>query len=177
MIYFLRQIKEFTLVFIRKAKLSFLNFISPYPLKNQVINRKEFVEISPSAEIQEFVVIKTSGAKVAVGNFSQINPFTVIYAGADILIGANVMIGPSCVIASGNHAHLSLIEPMRFQGSTDLEPIIIKDDVWIGANCTITSGVTIGTGSIVAANSVVNKDVPSMSIVGGVPAKLISSRS
>ena len=58
----------------------------------------------------------------------------------------------------------------------DLQPIVIDDDVWIGSNCTITAGVHIGTGSIVGANSVVTKDVPPYSIVGGVPATVIGTR-
>ena len=56
------------------------------------------------------------------------------------------------------------------------EAVVIGDDVWIGANCTITKGVKIGNGVIIAANSCVNKDVPNYAIVGGVPAKLIKLR-
>ena len=52
-------------------------------------------------------------------------------------------------------------------------PIVIEDTVWIGANVTVTSGVTIGKGSIVAAGAVVTKDMPEYSIVGGVSAKVI----
>jgi acetyltransferase-like isoleucine patch superfamily enzyme len=55
-------------------------------------------------------------------------------------------------------------------------PVIIENDVWIASNCTIGKGVRIGKGSIIAANSFVNKDVPSYSIVGGVPARFIRSR-
>lgn len=54
--------------------------------------------------------------------------------------------------------------------------IIIKNDVWIGAHCVVLGGVTIGNGAIVAANSVVTKDVPNYSIVGGSPAKVIGYR-
>lgn len=52
--------------------------------------------------------------------------------------------------------------------------IVIEDDVWIGSNATITKGVTIGHGSVIAAGSVVTKDVPPLSIVGGVLAKVIN---
>ena len=54
--------------------------------------------------------------------------------------------------------------------------IVVKDDVWIGANAIILSGVTIGQGAIIAAGAVVNKDVPPYSIVGGVPGKVIKYR-
>ena len=50
------------------------------------------------------------------------------------------------------------------------------NDVWIGANCIITAGVTIGEGAVVAAGSVVTKDVKSYAIVGGIPAKIIRMR-
>ena len=54
--------------------------------------------------------------------------------------------------------------------------IIIKDDVWIGANVTILKGITIESGSIIAAGTLVNKDVSQNSIVGGVPAKHLKFR-
>lgn len=54
--------------------------------------------------------------------------------------------------------------------------IVIGNDVWIGYNATILSGVTIGDGAVIGANALVNKDVPPYSIVGGVPAKIISKR-
>ncbi|NDG42684.1 MAG: acyltransferase, partial [Betaproteobacteria bacterium] len=55
--------------------------------------------------------------------------------------------------------------------------ITIGDDVWIGANCTITRGVSIGQGAVIGANSVVTESVPPMAIVAGVPARLIRFRS
>lgn len=54
--------------------------------------------------------------------------------------------------------------------------IVVGNDVWIGSHCVILGGVTIGNGAIIAANSVVNKDIPAYSIVGGSPAKIIAHR-
>lgn len=54
--------------------------------------------------------------------------------------------------------------------------MVIEDDVWIGANVTITAGITIGRGSVLAAGAVVTKDVPPFSIMGGVPARRLRSR-
>jgi maltose O-acetyltransferase len=62
------------------------------------------------------------------------------------------------------------------QGFKDKEPVIIEDDVWIGARVIILPGVKIGKGSIVGAGAVVTKDVEPYSIVAGVPAKLIRKR-
>jgi acetyltransferase-like isoleucine patch superfamily enzyme len=55
------------------------------------------------------------------------------------------------------------------------KPVVISDDVWIGANATITPGVTIGRHSVVAAGSVVTHDVPPYTIVAGVPARIIKT--
>ena len=65
---------------------------------------------------------------------------------------------------------------MRVQGASDSRPITIDNDVWIGLRAMIMPGVTIGDHAIVAAGSVVTKDVPEWAIVGGNPAKIIKSR-
>jgi acetyltransferase-like isoleucine patch superfamily enzyme len=65
---------------------------------------------------------------------------------------------------------------MKLQGGTSIG-IILEDDVWVGANSTITDGVRISKGAVVAANSAVTKDVASFDIVGGVPAQKIGNRS
>ena len=65
---------------------------------------------------------------------------------------------------------------MCMQGYSEKKPLIIEDDVWIGMNVTIMVGRRIAKGTIVAANSVVTKDFPPYSIIGGNPARLIRSR-
>jgi acetyltransferase-like isoleucine patch superfamily enzyme len=92
-----------------------------------------------------------------------------------VLIGENVMIAPNVVIVAFNHGHEDIDVPMSKQGNVE-GLIIIEDDVWVAANCTIGKGVRIGKGAIISANSFVNRDVPAYSIVGGVPAKIIKSR-
>lgn len=87
-----------------------------------------------------------------------------------ITIEDDVLIGPKVNLITENHP----IDP-RKRKNLDLKSILIKKNVWIGANATILPGVTIGENSIVAAGAVVNKDVPSNVIVGGVPAKTIKS--
>ena len=94
---------------------------------------------------------------------------------AGVFIGENVMIAPNVVIVAFNHGYDKLDIPMVKQINTEA-PVIIEDNVWIAANCTIGRGVRIGTGSIIGANSFVCKDVPANSIAGGVPVKLIKSR-
>lgn len=92
----------------------------------------------------------------------------------EIIIGDHVMIGPKTVIWGRDHG-MALGSPMKSQPH-NRKPIIIGDDVWIGASVTILKGVTVGRGSVVGAGSVVTKDVPEYAIVAGNPARLIKYR-
>lgn len=141
-----------------------------------IIEKGELVKIKDNAEIKDYVIIRTFENEVRIGSYTQINPFTVIYGGSGVFIGDNVMIAPHCMIAAGNHDYKQVEKPIRFAGNLSKGPIIIEDNVWIGANCTITDGVRIGKDAVVGANSVVNKDVAPYDIVGGVPAKFIRNR-
>ena len=92
-----------------------------------------------------------------------------------IVIGNDCAIAPNCVLRAANHTFSNPDIPFREQGHTYGE-IIIEDDVWIASNCVITADTKIGRSSIVAAGSVVTKDVEPYSVVGGVPAKFIKKR-
>jgi Acetyltransferase (isoleucine patch superfamily) len=85
-----------------------------------------------------------------------------------ITIGDNVLLGHNVVLATLNHD----FDPAK-RGNLHPAPIVIGNNVWIGANATVCAGVTIGDGAIVAAGAVVTHDVPKNTVVGGVPAKFI----
>ncbi|MFG1887961.1 sugar O-acetyltransferase [Micromonospora sp. NPDC049051] len=85
--------------------------------------------------------------------------FFLDYGG--ITIGDRVMIGPRVTLSTSGHP----VEPAERYDFITHAPIVIEDDVWIGAAATITPGVTIGRGSVVGAGAVVAKDVPSLSVV------------
>jgi acetyltransferase-like isoleucine patch superfamily enzyme len=145
--------------------------------KTVTIWGKENISLGENSRICEYVIIRCRGAKVSIGSNTDIGPFTVIFSGEDgVIIGNDVMIAPHCVIASGNHRFDNIDTTMKNAGGISKGPIIIEDDVWIGANCTITSGVIIRKGSIVGANSVVTKNTEPNSINCGVPAKFIRNR-
>lgn len=96
-----------------------------------------------------------------------------------ITIGNKVMLGPNVTIMGGDH-NIDVIGKYMFdvhikKPSDDL-PVIIEDDVWIGANVTILKSVHIGEGSVIAAGAVVTKDVPSYTIIAGVPARALRKR-
>jgi len=149
---------------------------TPKISKNAILEKRELIQLGDFSEIKDFVIIRTHTNPVKIGRYCQLNPFTVIYGGSGVIIGDNVMIGPHCVIAAGNHNYKQIDVPMRFAGSLTKGPITIEDNVWIGANCTITDGVTIGKDSVVGANSVVVNNVNPYEIVAGTPAKVISTR-
>ncbi|WP_342540098.1 sugar O-acetyltransferase [Heyndrickxia sp. FSL K6-6286] len=88
---------------------------------------------------------------------------------AEVRIGDHFMIGPNVGIYTAGHS----IEPKGRNKSGYAIPIRIGNDVWIGGSCVILAGVTIGDNSIVAAGSVVTKDVPANTIVAGNPAKIL----
>jgi acetyltransferase-like isoleucine patch superfamily enzyme len=96
-----------------------------------------------------------------------------------IRIGSYVLFGPRVTILCGNHNIRTPGVPMFLAGADDSKKtsgITIHDDVWIGANTTILEGVVINTGSVIAAGSVVTKEVPPYSIVAGIPAKVVKQR-
>jgi len=89
-----------------------------------------------------------------------------------VIIGENVRVGPRVMFDTVNHGRK--YEPGQGR-STWTKPIVIEDEVWIGAGVIITQGVTVGRGAVVAAGAVVSKDVEANTIVGGVPAKPIGT--
>jgi acetyltransferase-like isoleucine patch superfamily enzyme len=86
------------------------------------------------------------------------------------------MMSPGVSIYAENHIFSDLTLPMKDQGVT-VSFVVIEDDCWIASNCIILAGVTVGKGSVVAAGSVVTKDVPPYSVVAGSPATIIKSRN
>lgn len=115
------------------------------------------------------------GEGLKVGNNSNIGPFSYIGCSGYVEIGSNVMMSPRVSIYAENHNFNNVDVNMKEQGVTR-QSVKIEDNCWIAANSVILAGVTIGCGSIVSAGSIVTKDVPPYSIVGGVPAKIIKMR-
>lgn len=116
----------------------------------------------------------TFSTSVTIGDCSGIGKDCELHG--EVHIGNHVMMGPECVFYTRNHEYLRTDVPMCQQGETESKPIYVGDDVWLGRRVMVMPGVRIGEHSIAAAGSVVTKDVPPFSIVGGVPAKIIGSR-
>jgi len=133
-----------------------------------------FIHYGEDAFIRENVVI-SHRQEISIGFRSGINTNCWISAHGGLDIGKNVLIGPFTIIHTGNHNFSDSGKPINQQGQT-FKKITIEDDVWIGANVIILSGVTIKEGSVIGAGSVVTKDVPPYSVMAGNPARLIKSR-
>jgi acetyltransferase-like isoleucine patch superfamily enzyme len=114
--------------------------------------------------------------EVSIGDGSFIGDNCILNGvAAGISIGKKVMIAPNCVLVAFDHGFRNLETPMMDQ-LCEVAPIVIEDDVWIAANCTIAKGVRLGRGCIVSANSLVRINVEPFAAVRGVPAKVIGSR-
>jgi maltose O-acetyltransferase len=115
-----------------------------------------------------------SGQGVSVGDRSAIGMDALVIG--PLRIGNDVMMGPRCILLASSH-HVAEAElPMNQQGFAPDRPIIIEDDVWIGAGVVILPGRRIGRGSIVGAGAVVAHDVPEYAVVAGNPAQVIKYR-
>jgi galactoside O-acetyltransferase len=117
------------------------------------------------------------GSRLAIGDDVLLNVGVMINAdcGGAISIGSRVLIGPYTVIRAANHriddVHVPIISQGHKAGS-----IVIEDDVWIGAHVIVLPDVSIGRGAVVAAGSVVTRNIPAMAIAVGSPAAVLRYR-
>lgn len=111
-----------------------------------------------------------NGKNIHVGEDFLANYHVTILDVAPVRIGKACMIGPNTLITTVNHP---LSPKGRRAKLAQCKPVTIGDDVWIGGNCTILPGVTIGNNVVVAAGAVVTKNVPDNCVVAGVPARVI----
>ncbi len=121
-------------------------------------------------------VIRCLGEGLEIGNNVGIAQNCFIQVRGKVIIGNNVIFGPNVSIFSENHRFDRNDVPINLQGESR-KGVKIEDGVWIATRAIILDGVTIGKNSIIAAGSIVTKDVPENSIVGGVPAKVLKYRN
>ncbi|MBW8782062.1 MAG: acyltransferase [Verrucomicrobia bacterium] len=118
------------------------------------------------------VVLLCSGTprqdKIEIGHGTYINRYTMLDAHHRIQIGQDVMIGPYCYITDGEHG-TAPGSSVKSQGM-NVSPVIIEDEVWLGAHVTVLAGVRIGRGAVIGAGSVVTRDIPANMVAFGTPA-------
>ena len=134
-------------------------------VKGYITKCGDHVNIQEKAEI---------GWDVTIGNYSSVGKRSLVQGGT--IIGENVMMGPEVLIYTTNHIFERIDIPMIKQGLSEKEPVIIGDDVWLGARVVILPGVHIGNGCVIGACSVVTKDIPPFTVAAGNPAVVKKSR-
>ncbi len=122
--------------------------------------------------IESFCCINNAVGDVTIGDYTRIGIHNTIIG--PVCIGNHVNLAQGITITALNHNFEDASKRIDEQGIST-KPVVIGDDVWIGANAVILPGVTIGSHCVVAAGAVVTKDVPDNCVVGGVPAKVIKS--
>jgi acetyltransferase-like isoleucine patch superfamily enzyme len=131
--------------------------------------------VDRGAVIRGSGVIRELGVGVEVGERAAIGAFNFIHGGGGVRIGRDVLLGPFVQIFSENHRFDDPDAPIIEQ-AVQRAPVVIEDDVWIGASAVILAGVVVGAGAIVAAGAVVRSDVPPGAVVAGVPARVVGRR-
>lgn len=126
--------------------------------------------IGRSSVIESFSVLNNMVGDVQIGDYSRVGIGNTIIG--PVTIGSNVMLAQNVVVSGMDHKYEDIDVPVSLQGVTS-SPVVICDDSWIGANVVITKGLRIGKHAIVAAGSVVTRDVEDYCVVAGVPAKVI----
>ena len=156
-------------------------FVNPFIHKrgkHSVIRRRTRLDVMPFRKfkigdrsmIEDFSTINNGMGDVLIGNNAIIGIGNVIIG--PVSIGNNVIFAQHVGILAMNHGYKDIHTPIRDQKCT-YALITVEDDCWIGSNAIVTAGVTIGKHSIVAAGSVVTKDIPPYSIAAGNPARII----
>ena len=120
--------------------------------------------------IESYCCINNAVGDVVIGDYTRIGIHNTIIG--PVTIGSHVNLAQGITVTALNHNFDDSDKRIDEQGVSTSQ-VVIGDDVWIGANAVVLPGVTIGTHCIVAAGAVVTKDVPSHSLVAGVPAKII----
>lgn len=148
-------------------------------------NDRTKIQVGKGTHVRGLLHVFGYGGEIIIGNDCYVGDHTRIWSGQKIVIGNFVQIshGVNIIDTSAHEIdayeraerYIDLINngPWEFKGNVLTSPIIINDYVWISFNASILRGVTIGKGAIVAAGSVVTKDVPAWTMVAGNPAKVI----
>ncbi|MFY7813820.1 MAG: acyltransferase [Chryseobacterium taeanense] len=143
---------------------------------------KEGIEFGENVSIGAFsrIIVSTSfnniGEKIKIGNNVGIGEFAYLGGSGGLEIGDECIVGQYLSCHPENHNYEDLETSIRHQG-VNRKGIKIGKNCWIGSKVTILDGVEIGNGCILAAGSVITKSFPDNSIIGGVPAKLLKTRT
>ncbi len=170
---------------VRRDNQANFTFGNSITLQNKVLlhcytvgesHLKPLIKIGDYSNIKSGVIIKALSGSVEIGRNVAIGHNSEIIAeNAGIKIGDNCRIAAEAFIITNNHNYNDPNKLIREQGRSHSE-VVLGNDIWVGRRSIILPNVTIGDGAVIAAGSIVTKDVAPYSIVGGNPAKLIKIR-
>jgi acetyltransferase-like isoleucine patch superfamily enzyme len=132
-------------------------------------------EIGPHVLIEPgcWFALYPETARLAIGEGSILNLGCMVAPTLRISIGKHCMFANYCFVADAEHRYDDPELPVTWQGMETKGPVTIGDNCWFGTNCVVTGGVMIGERTVVGANSVVTRDLPSGVIAAGAPARVI----
>jgi acetyltransferase-like isoleucine patch superfamily enzyme len=156
-------------------------FVNPFLSKKgkgSLIRRNTRMDIFPwnkfslgkGSTIEDYVTINNGVGDVIIGNSCRIGMGNTVIG--PVTLGNHVIFAQNIVLSGLNHGYQDILTPISLQPVSKSQ-IVIEDEVWIGANSTVVAGVTIGRHSVIAAGSVVTRNVPPYSIAAGNPARII----
>jgi acetyltransferase-like isoleucine patch superfamily enzyme len=162
----------------RKWVMWFVNPFYHHKGKNSLIRRRTRMDVLPfnhfflgdNSTIEDFSVINNGVGDIYIGDRTRIGLGCTLIG--PVKIGNDVGVAQGVVLTGLNHNYEDVTMPISKQG-VSTAPIVVEDEVWLGANCVILAGTTIGKHSIVAAGSVITKNVPPYSLAFGNPARVI----
>ena len=178
-------------------KLDFLRFIKKLPCRtgknvkflssaslNNILGNIDKIKIGSHSILAGELTLFGHGGSINIGEWCYVGGGTRIWSASSISIGDRVLIAHNVNIfdslthpinSEDRHKHFMAIATSGHPKILDLDedPVILEDDVWVGANSIILKGVRIGAGSIIGAGAVVTKDVPSNVIAVGNPARVV----
>lgn len=173
---------------LNSKKVSGVGFtFYPETIINNMQNNTAKIMLGANTHVRGTLLIFNYGGKITIGNNCYVGDGSRIWSGQEVIIGNDVLIAHNVNIIDTqahetdakerNERYMSLITngPWSNQGNIQTKPIVIKDKVWISLNAIILKGVTIGEGAIVAAGSVVTKNVAPYTMVAGNPAQFIKN--
>lgn len=156
-------------------------FVNPFyhkKGKNSVVCRRARMDVMPynkfemgaNSLIEDYAVVNNAVGDVLIGDRTLIGISSIVIG--PVVLGNDILLAQHVVLSALNHGYADVEKSIREQKEST-EPIVVGDEVWIGANAVVTSGVKLGKHAIVAAGSVVTRDVPPYTIVAGSPARAI----
>ena len=131
------------------------------------------LEIGPHALFEPGVWLTSDAGRITIGSGALLNLNVMVAAVERVEIGEHCMLANGCLVTDGNHRFDDPDRPVPWQGFTTKGPTVLEDNVWLGANVVVTSGVRIGRRSVIGANSVVTEDVAPFSVAAGAPATVL----